>query len=308
MFTNIFLLLKRYKMHLCAKLLLYVLFSGFVPAKRKRKRCSPPGNRKPIPEHLFVEWSDKNKYGLDHYSGGTNFKGLWVCQNTNARHPDYLMSISHKTRPRPRGCPACAGKYLETLDKTHPELCKEWSEKNKRGPQHFTAGMKKKVWWDCFDCKKVYLKEIQKRTNPKNQASCTFCTMSSYEKIVLRILEKLGVSFEIEERELKEGSRYDFFVNGCLVIEADGRPHFMFTPHFHKTRDKFLQRIEDDMDKNDYCLTNKLHLLRLPYTHILDYEYYIQKMLQDIPHSTQPIHRFVNTDLYQKTYQLAYIN
>jgi len=49
-----------------------------------------------------------------------------------------------------------------------------------------------------------------------------------------------------------------------------------------------------------------LHLLRIPYTHKDSIETYVKQMIKDIQEPHKPIHRFINTNLYQKTYQMVY--
>jgi hypothetical protein len=41
------------------------------------------------------------------------------------------------------------GKKKKNLTETHPELCEQWSDKNELGPECYTHGSHKKVWWVC---------------------------------------------------------------------------------------------------------------------------------------------------------------
>lgn len=63
--------------------------------------------------------------------------------------------------------------------------------------------------------------------------------------------------------------RFDFavFQDKKLVclIEVDGRQHFEYVPHFHKTVSSFKRQQEWDRRKNKYCLMHGFPLIRVPY-------------------------------------------
>lgn len=63
--------------------------------------------------------------------------------------------------------------------------------------------------------------------------------------------------------------RYDFGIyrRGRLVaaLEIDGRQHFQYVPHFHKTPSGFVRQKERDVKKNKYCLIHNVPLIRIPY-------------------------------------------
>ncbi len=94
-------------------------------------------------------------------------------------------------------------------------------------------------------------------------------TVSSYEKIVIEILNKNNVSFEKEKtfNDLYHGRlRFDFYLpkyNCC--IECDGEQHFRQIRKFQKTRQDFLKQQEHDRIKNSYCLAKRIKLYRIPY-------------------------------------------
>jgi hypothetical protein len=66
-------------------------------------------------------------------------------------------------------------KIKETLDKTHPELCKEWNyEKNGEfRPENATYGIGKAVWWKCLkDNSHIWEQTINHRTATKSGCPC----------------------------------------------------------------------------------------------------------------------------------------
>lgn len=97
---------------------------------------------------LAKEWSPNNSKRAYEFCPVSGEKVLWICQKGH----EYKASISQRNRGS--GCPYCNGKKpiigendLYTLER---ELCKEWNcEKNRRGPETYTRGSNKKVWWKC---------------------------------------------------------------------------------------------------------------------------------------------------------------
>lgn len=64
--------------------------------------------------------------------------------------------------------------------------------------------------------------------------------------------------------------RFDFviFDNRGKVkccIDYDGRQHYEYTSHFHKTIMDFKRGQEYDRRKNKYCLMHNIPLIRIPY-------------------------------------------
>lgn len=51
-----------------------------------------------------------------------------------------------------------------------------------------------------------------------------------------------------------------------IGIEYDGKQHFEFVEHFHKTMEAFNKRQQDDRIKDHLCLKNGVKLIRVPYT------------------------------------------
>lgn len=101
---------------------------------------------------LLEEWDWKRNI-LSPYeiTAGCNKKFFWICK----KHPENEWFVAPITRTgrRPRGCAICAGKKVDKtncLATTHPELVKEWSEKNMSSPDEVSSGMKKKFWFKCL--------------------------------------------------------------------------------------------------------------------------------------------------------------
>lgn len=50
-----------------------------------------------------------------------------------------------------------------------------------------------------------------------------------------------------------------------LAVEYNGKQHYEYTPHFHKTKDSFLNQKYRDKIKRDLCLQNNIILIEVDY-------------------------------------------
>lgn len=105
-------------------------------------------SQKPLIASLY---SKKNKNPADRVWMNTTLYFKW----------DYPCGHQIKTSPQViekynGNCVYCSNDfYLEGfngLDKTHPELKKEWSSKNKLPMSKYFHRSQKEVWWHCLDC------------------------------------------------------------------------------------------------------------------------------------------------------------
>ena len=98
------------------------------------------------------EWSDKNEKKPTEVMAFANSKAWWKC-NTCGYEWNTLIS----TRSGGSKCPCCSGytfiKGKNDLKSTHPQIAKEWSEKNyPLQPNEINAKSRKNVWWHCRKC------------------------------------------------------------------------------------------------------------------------------------------------------------
>ena len=112
---------------------------------------------------------------------------------------------------------------------------------------------------------------------------CPLCSSSKGEDLVSEFLIDSGLHFEREVRFKEIGRRrFDFRVwlnsKDFLLIEYDGKFHFESCGESEKSIKKFKEQIESDNIKNQFCMENKLVLLRIPY-HELDNLYDKLKVL-----------------------------
>jgi hypothetical protein len=102
-----------------------------------------------INPEICKEWNyKKNKLGPENYPPNSHDKVWWICKKCNE---GWRATIDNRNKGR--GCCFCAGKKVSkenNLLTKNPEICKEWDyEKNELGPENYTSGLNKKVWWVC---------------------------------------------------------------------------------------------------------------------------------------------------------------
>ena len=93
--------------------------------------------------------------------------------------------------------------------------------------------------------------------------------MSQIEDYIGSILFQEHIHFEREKqiKDLRNGLyRFDFYVpSKHAFIEINGLQHYIYTPHFHKSKSDFLKAKERDRRKIAYCLARGIKLYIIPY-------------------------------------------
>lgn len=103
---------------------------------------------------LIAEWSEKNlPLTPDSITFGSNkkvwWKAWWKCKTCG-----YEWNTLISTRSGDSKCPCCSGytfiKGRNDPKSTHPQIAKEWSEKNyPLQPDEVNAKSRKNAWWQC---------------------------------------------------------------------------------------------------------------------------------------------------------------
>lgn len=62
--------------------------------------------------------------------------------------------------------------------------------------------------------------------------------------------------------------KFDFYINNLYYIEYDGIQHFNCEHHGWNNKATLVKTQQRDKEKNLYCLTNRIPLIRIPYTHL----------------------------------------
>lgn len=119
---------------------------------------------------LALEWSDLNDIDPETLTPGSNYKACWVCAK------GHRWSATVNNRSRGSGCPYCTNKKVlegyNDLATTHPEVAKEWSDRNTLKPTEVVAGSNRAVWW-LGDCGHEWEQPVGKRTSRGD--GCVYC-------------------------------------------------------------------------------------------------------------------------------------
>ena len=102
---------------------------------------------------LIDEWSNKNSRSPFEVRSGSHYKAIWVC----SKHGTYVMTC--KDHVRGCGCSTCGIDSISKINSTspkedslgykYPDLIKEWSPRNDKGPFEVYAGSSTKFLWVC---------------------------------------------------------------------------------------------------------------------------------------------------------------
>jgi glutaredoxin len=158
--------------------------SSGCPYCSNKKLCKHNNLLALFPE-LYEEWDyERNEKGPESYPKSSSKKVWWKCKINPCGCHRWEATINHRTNLKnPRGCPYCSNQKLckhNNLLALFPELCEEWDyERNKKGPEEYSKGFCKKVWWKCRNdpcgCHR-WEATISKRTNLKNPRGCPYCS------------------------------------------------------------------------------------------------------------------------------------
>lgn len=125
----------------------------------------------------------------------------------------------------------------------------------------------------------------------KNRSRKNRSGKSSLHSEAVSILKRLMPLEEIYEEVTLPGSKKpgrnnllyaDILIPRLMVvIEAHGRQHFEFVPHFHKSRMDFIKGKNRDRDKIEWCEINNFRILELSYKDKKKWETMITQFLKD---------------------------
>lgn len=128
------------------------------------------------PEIAEKEWDyEKNKLCPNQVVAESGKKAWWLC----AKGHSYQQAIDNHVKIG-QGCPYCANKRVlqgyNDVTTTHPDLVKEWSEKNRKKPEECIAGSHQRIVWKCKDCGNEWSAPIKSRAYSKQ--GCPKCALA----------------------------------------------------------------------------------------------------------------------------------
>lgn len=109
------------------------------------------------------------------------------------------------------------------------------------------------------------------------------CIKSQGESKIKNILSQNNIIYESQKTfedcrfpDTNMPARFDFYLPEYnILIEYDGRQHYVYTNSGWNTEEDFLKRKRRDEYKNNWCKEKNIKLIRIPYTDfdILDFNY-----------------------------------
>lgn len=179
----------------------------------------------------------------------------------------------------------------------NPKLAEQWlvEENGMELPITLTRTSTEEYWWKCSDCKhKIFLSPAKrfnkcKGTRDEN-ITCPYCYLSKGAKRVYDVLEYLNIRFKTEYRfdDLfgvgNKKLRFDFALldnggNLLSLIEFDGTYH---DENFNKDYEYYVRLTKHDKLKDEYCLNNKIPLLRINHSEENEIEFIVSNFLKTI--------------------------
>lgn len=187
-------------------------------------------------------------------------EGHWKC---GAGH-EWDTEVTSVIKGR-HWCRECAGTALKTIEdaqnlaKKNGGQCKSTEYVNDRA----------KLQWICqnnHEFKKTY-------ADVRSGGWCKYCSQSRGERVIKEYLVTNNISFE-EQKGFPtlgkfaaggRGLKFDFFlVDYNLAIEFDGEQHEKPSKWFGEGH--FINQIQNDEDKHQWCVTNSVSFLKIRQT------------------------------------------
>lgn len=126
------------------------------------------------------------------------------------------------------------------------------------------------TFWECqCDCKNhtIVVVDGAKLRNGHTR-SCGCLSQSVGENLIENLLKNNQINY-IKEKTFPDlrRQRFDFYINEEYLIEYDGIQHFEITGGWG-TEESLKRTQQHDLDKNNFCKSNNIPLIRIPYTHL----------------------------------------
>lgn len=214
--------------------------------------------------------------------------GEYVNSNTKI---EFMCSKGHVWKTTPHNildgcsCPTCKGKKISAKKtKSHEQFANELFQVS---PDITVLGEYKgtftKIKTKCNKCGHEW------ESIPCNLLAgcgCPKCATSKGEKMVEEYLEQHNVVFETQKRFKdcvdQRPLPFDFYLPEYnMLIEYQGAQHYMATRRMGD-EERLIYRQKHDCIKREYCKTQKINLLEIPYTKFNHISEILDEALQNI--------------------------
>lgn len=212
-------------------------------------------------EEFLSEFREKNHHNItpleEYKNNHTKIKFLCNdCGNIWNANPQSIL--------RGQGC----GKCSKRIRKTQEEFVNQMKEKH---PNIEVVGEyvnnRVKVECKCKTCGKTFMGTPHAMLDGGND--CPNCKVSTGERKIQEWLQNKGIAYLREHTfcdcKDKHVLPFDFYIpSKNAIIEFDGRQHYFQNDYFGG-KDGFDKTQQHDKIKTDYCLSNNINLIRIPY-------------------------------------------
>lgn len=179
-----------------------------------------------------------------------------VLRGCGCKECGYKRVIQKKIDLNLPGCPKPKEKYIEQLAIKNPSV-------------KLVGDYTKQSAYATFRCIKCGHIWSALAGNVLGGCGCPKCNVSKGEEKIKTYLSLKNISFEVQKTfggcKKKRLMKFDFYLPDYnLCIEYDGEQHFKPLKHFGGEKD-LTERQENDKIKTNYCLENRISLLRIRY-------------------------------------------
>ena len=191
---------------------------------------------------------------VDYKNNKTNIKIICKKHGIFEQRPDMFL--------QKHGCDKCSGTYKYTTSEFIKKSKEIHGDKYDYSLVDYISALKKVK----IICKKHGIFE-QKPYCHLNSNGCPFCNISKGESRIKRFLEEKKINFKYQHKfkdcKYKSCLFFDFYLpNHNTCIEYDGIQHTQEIDYFGGKSEFDKQKIKDKI-KDEYCLNNNIHLLRI---------------------------------------------
>lgn len=242
-------------------------YSNFVNSKTGCYKCSKRVLYDiEIKNNINNRLKEMNASLIDEYNHKNNKSILKLKCNIDGHTwgSTYINFINNK-----RGCAVCARVLKLNQKESEMRVDKQCKKMSCRLSETFTYNKTNNTTLKliCDDCNKEWV--VGYNNFMSKGSGCPFCKESKGEKEISRLLEEKNIKYE-KQKKFKGCKNinnlfFDFYVpdkNTC--IEFDGIQHFEKL-RFFGGDDGLKKIIHRDNIKNEYCSSNNIKLIRIPY-------------------------------------------
>ena len=201
---------------------------------------------------------------------------LWECKNEHQWSACFGHIVSGTW------CPVCYGNIKPEL-----EVCKHHATNlgGKLLSTEYVNHTTKLLW----ECKKGHQWKSSWTCVHNQNSWCPECSSGQSEKLCKKLLEqKLNMPFEkirfyydpTNKHKCYEFDGYN--EEHKIAFEYNGRQHYEYPNHCHKTEQLFKEQQQRDLDKIQYAKDNGIQLIIIPCSQEYYLEQYINKQLENI--------------------------